>query len=354
MTKLKFAPSEAHITLSLDFVENLLQERTTPPIQTWADQTAEKLDTLPCGLIFSIGKLRLPIAESRQIAQQIAQQICAALKRRGAPDDLYVEIDKPQATSVKTGHQARTLLPHHDGGHCTYLTPSQHDVPSWPATKRQFSDETYTTTKAHKLYQGIFMADPGECLSVTTYFDLLQILADAYQHITNSPTCTVTEVAAWLGDNIQVSFENQAKHQSRYLTLGAMLGAKDLVHMGMAVHYAEAKFTNEELARFPELQQFQDNDTEWQSPTERYLDTMFVATLGITWAEFQHKYQLCAPTQFYDLVLGHNLSLWHGGLLGGPGRLIEPICFVLDKPAGEAYETWLAQAWRSRNIYYEG
>ncbi|WBB80471.1 hypothetical protein O7606_03550 [Micromonospora sp. WMMD882] len=36
----------------------------------------------------------------------------------------------------------------------------------------------------------------------------------------------------------------------------------------------------------------------------------------------------------------------HGGLHGGPGRLLEPLCMVVDEPAGAAYERWLAASWR--------
>jgi hypothetical protein len=216
---------------------------------------------------------------------------------------------------------------------------------------RQFSDRNYTTTKAHKLYQGIFIANPGDYLSITTYFDLLQILSDTYRCQTGTSTNLAADIAAWLGDNIRASFESRTRHQNSYLTLGAMLGVRELLHMGTSVHYAEIEFTDEELSRFPKLRQFQDgNNGQNKSPTERYLDNLFTVTLGLTWPEFQGKYQICVSSQTYDLVLGHNLTLWHGGLLGGPGRLIEPICFVLDKPIGTEYESWLAQAWRIREF----
>ncbi len=132
MTKLKFAPPDARIDLATDLVDDLLHNQAAPRLQSWADEIAQKMDELPCGLAFSIGRLRLPMDESCQIAHQIAHQVCQGLKRREAPGELYVEIDTPQTTSVKPGHQARTLLPHHDGGHCTYLTPSRLDVPEAP------------------------------------------------------------------------------------------------------------------------------------------------------------------------------------------------------------------------------
>jgi hypothetical protein len=50
-------------------------------------------------------------------------------------------------------------------------------------------------------------------------------------------------------------------------------------------------------------------------------------------------------------LLGHNLTMVHGGLMGGPGRLIEPICFVIDQPWGDQYETWLAQAWQNQMVH---
>jgi hypothetical protein len=38
-------------------------------------------------------------------------------------------------------------------------------------------------------------------------------------------------------------------------------------------------------------------------------------------------------TRTHDFVLGHNLMLLHGGLGGGPSRLLLPTSIVVDEPA---------------------
>ena len=55
------------------------------------------------------------------------------------------------------------------------------------------------------------------------------------------------------GANIRASLQLQLQHKSKYLSLTAALGARALVQHGLAVHYAEADFTPEEVELFPEL-----------------------------------------------------------------------------------------------------
>jgi hypothetical protein len=64
------------------------------------------------------------------------------------------------------------------------------------------------------------------------------------------------------------------------------------------------------------------------------------------WPEFRRRYEIMVPSERYDLVIGHNLTMLHGGLAGGPDRLLEPLCLVVDEPSGADYERWLAASWR--------
>lgn len=346
--KLCFASDDAYIDIPSDLVPVFLENGQSPELMEWADNAAERLNTLSSGIVFRIGKLRLTIEASRSLAHAIAAVICKSLQRSGAPVNMTVEIDRLQKTPVVTNYQVRTLLPHHDGGHCSYLSPSLKDDTSWTASLRRFSSEGYTTTQAHKLYQGIFITDPGEGLSITTYYDMLRMMSRAYSYATGTSDQPVERVATWLGNSIKASLALQSQHKSRYLTLGAALGGQKLVYHGIAVLYAEARFTDEQIERFPELEEYNRDGQSQVPPVERFMSQITLDTMGLTWDEFREEYEICLPSERFDFVLGHNLTLLHGGLMGGKRRLLEPICMVVDSPVGEEYENWLAQAWRSR------
>lgn len=79
----------------------------------------------------------------------------------------------------------------------------------------------YTTTPAHKMYQAIFIVDPGEGLSVTTYYDWLAIIADA--KATRDPE-EGRMLSAWYGDNITRIAAEHHRFGFGYPTLAAMLG----------------------------------------------------------------------------------------------------------------------------------
>jgi hypothetical protein len=344
---LRFLDSTRHILLSPDLAEMLLVVPDSVILQGWSHQVAELLDTGAAVVNFRLSRLRWSVERSRQLAHAIARRIRVALQQRSAPETMYVEIDLVQQTAITAGRQVRTLLPHHDGGHCTYLTPSCKDVPDWNPAWRRFSHQHFTTTQAHKLYQGIFMLDPGEGLSITTYYDLLHILRDAWTYQRQSFP-TIPELATWLGAHISTSLQRQDHYQSRYLSIGTMLGSQQLIHHVLAVHHAESDFTSQEYMQFPELQRFQNAATPTHSPIECYLDEVFMTTLGIDWEAFRLRYETAVPSEQCDFILGHNLTLLHGGLMGGVGRSFEPICLVIDNPIGNDYEHWLATAWRRK------
>jgi hypothetical protein len=344
---LRFVSPQAYIEIPADIQSILLNDPRSATALAWATNAAQLLNTQPGGIVFRIGKLRLAEGPSRQLAHAIAHAVCGSLQQLGAPKALAVEIDRPQETRVIAQFAHRSLLPHHDGGHCSYLTPSLFDDESWHPTLRHFSTEGFTTTQAHKLYQGIFIADPGEALSVTTFYDWIAVIRRAYARATGQPPQGVGQLAAWLGKNIRSSLELQPQHKSRYLSLTAALGSRSLIQHGLAVHYAESDFTPEEIARFPQLEEVRlQAAQEGLTPTICLLSRGLSETLGLDWDAFRAEFEICVPSERYDLLLGPNLTSVHGGLMGGPSRRIEPICFVIEQPIGEEYERWLAQVWR--------
>jgi hypothetical protein len=67
---------------------------------------------------------------------------------------------------------------------------------------------------------------------------------------------------------------------------------------------------------------------------------------GLTWDAFRERWEVMVPGEHCDLLFGHNLTMLHGGLAGGARRVLDPLCLVVDRPTGPAYEQWLATSWR--------
>lgn len=351
---LRFVTRDARIDVPGTIVDELLLGEQSPEVTAWISEVARRLNSLASGIVICIGKLRLSLEKSRLLAHSIGHALCDELIKSGAPDNMSVEIANLLQPSLIKHYKVRTLLPHHDGGHCTYLSPSMLDNPDWKPQWRSFSNEGYTTTAAHKLYQGIFIVEPGEGLSITTYYDWLAVLHHAYEYNTGNIPDSLDQVMSWLGLNILRALELQPQHRCGYLTLGGALGGTRLSYLGTPIHRAEADFSSEEIKMFPELEQYNVSvDKSRYSPTERFLSQVLTDTMGVSWPEFRNIYEVCLPSERFDLVLAHNLTLLHGGLMGGPGRQLEPICMTLDSPIGIQYEQWLAQSWR-RGVSFLG
>ncbi|WP_181727377.1 hypothetical protein [Streptomyces sp. PT12] len=299
--------------------------------------------------VFRIGRLRLGVEESRGLAKALAERLRAALIARGAPAAMRLEVDRPQATHVPEGFATRTLLPHHDGQHCSYLTPSTHDVPEWAPAWREFGGSGWTTTPAHKMYQGIFLPDVGEGLSVTTYYDWLGIIDDVRERRGIGPGGDRPAAAArWLGANLRASLARQPEHGCAYPSFGAMLGLDEPFWHGLSFHHAEAELTKEERVRYPAAVPLARRCAcgECEGEAARLFCHQVLTATGLTWRRFRSRWEVLAPGERCDLLFGHNLTTLHGGLAGGPGRIIEPLCLVVDSPSGPAYERWLAASWR--------
>jgi hypothetical protein len=309
-----------------------------------AAQAADLLETRGV-VVFRVGRLRLDEAASRRMVHELAEAMREALLKHELPPEAVVEIDRPQDTPVPGGGTTRTMLPHHDGMHSSYLTPSLLDVADWQPEWRTFSDTGYTTTHSHKLYQGLFITNPGEGLSATPYYDWLQVLADVHAAQGGEPGAAV--IAAWLGANLRHTCTRRAEHGALYPTIAGMLGLREPAFEATPVLRAEADLSEQARRAHPILESMARRCPcgECAGEEGRLLCHVLTLAAGGSWPEFRRRYEVLAVTERYDFVMANNLTFMHGGLAGGRDRTLEPICLVAE-PWGDAYERWLARSWR--------
>ena len=341
------APPDSRVELSDEHRRVLLGGAATVELDTLISDVARVVDHAPYGVVFRIGRLRRSMDESREIAIRIAERLGDALIRHGAPSGLRVELDRAQDSFVVDGCASRTLLPHHDSAHCSYLSPSLYLDPEWDPDMRRFSGSGITTTHTIKLYQGFFVNDPGELVSLTSFYDKVRLVRDAHARATGTSRPQLSDTARWMGVNIRDTWTVREEEKVRYLALAAALGARDPIFRYVPVHWAEADFSREQRERFPGLERFRRPTHGLAGPSERLIDAAFRETLGLSWAEVREQHELCVASEAFDLVVGHNLTNLHGGLRGGPSRCLEPICLVVGEAEGDEYEGWLSAAWRA-------
>ncbi|MCA0149694.1 hypothetical protein LCD52_12915 [Rossellomorea vietnamensis] len=345
----KFVQDKYKIEIPEPLAAELFSNKESEKVHDWIKTVTLKIIQGKSGVVFSIGKLRYSLVKSRNLAHRIAELIHEEMLNLGLPKSLELEIDKSQDTILQKGYSIRTLLLHHDGGHCSYLSPSKNDIKDWDLKYRTFSDEGFTTTHKHKLYQGIFVVEPGDGLSVTTYYDWVEIVKDSYQYQTGDLSGDINKISRWLGENIKNSYNNIPYHRAQYLSIPAALGCQELAYQGASIERAEKNFTEDDFNTFPQLLEIAKDCkcNNCKSDMLRFLCNAFHKTLGLNWTEFREKYEISVPTERYDFVIGDNISMLHGGLLGGGKRVIEPICFVTDNHLiDQDYEDWLASIWR--------
>lgn len=319
--------------------QDLLHPDASP---LWADELAARLDREANGIVFRIGDITDSPTEAKDWALRVMQLMLAALHRRGAPQAMRIEVDEPQTTRVIPGHPHRTLLPHHDSAHSSYLTPSRNDDPTWSPRMRTFANNGITTSETHKMYHGILVHDAGEAASITTFYDKVALLRLAHTRVSRDTRPLVEDVARWAGTHIRRQWP--VRGDFKYLTLAAAFGSDIEAARQVPIHWAEADFSEAELSRFPELRVF--SNADYESPALGLLDTWMTETFEMSWAEIRRRYERRLISRRYDFILGHNLTNLHGGWRGGSHRILQPICLVVDVPSGPEYESWLARCWR--------
>ena len=303
-------------------------------------------------VVFRIGRLRLSHDDSRNIAEQIMRALASTMIRNGAPDQLYVEVDRPQTTIMPSDAPTRNMLMHHDGQHSSYLTPSRDLVEDWQETERIFSSEGFTTTHTHKLYQGIFISDPGQGLSVTPHVDLVRVVTDSaarHGHF------GVQNVAQWYATNLRSAFLERPIHGSNYPTLAGMLGVGTTSLRGTPLIRAEADISSEHRTRFADLEPLIakcpcDNCV---GETLRLFCHVVHDGLGLSASEFKAEYETCLVSEQFDLLVTNNIGSMHAGMEGGSSRVLHPFYLTVPRPGGEPYERWLHRTWSTSPITAE-
>jgi len=283
-------------------------------------------------------------------AESLLQVITRCLiQRNGLPPEAYVELDaESYGTPVAPFREKRFLLPHHDGGHCSFLTPSRLDYPAFDASERVFSRSVYWKRPSHKLYQGFLITNPGTTCGSTYYYNTLTLLWDAFIHRYGRSPAGFPELAHFNVENLRRSRNNQTIHGSRYLTLGALLGSTRFEHHVMpSGPRAESELWPVQYARLPLLCEMTEECpcSLCAGPGGRLLCHACKQTLGRTWPEVHADYSTRVVGELHDILIGNNLTQLHAAD-SNTSRTILPMCIVTDKADGSAYEQWLATQWR--------
>lgn len=298
-------------------------------------------------LRFCLGELEL----GREETQQAARGLVAGLFERldavaDLPPQARISWDPGNAKDVPEGHLFRTHLPHHDGGRSTFLVPSASDtgVPSAQVIKG-----VSRGALPLRLYSGFLLLHPGRALSLTTFFPLLPLTCMAYVRQVAGADPTRSKVARWLLETLdRYSKSHGVDGSPPYPNLPAMLGATARMHTDVVHNYVEAPFREDVLAHVPELAASvtKCGCGTCRSGPERLLCIGLEETIGLTWPETRGRFEICVPSERLDLVMWNNVFVRHGGLMGGPARLFEPVHIVLDALPGLEYDTWLDNGWR--------
>lgn len=294
--------------------------------------------------VFRIGRMRLGHNDSRDIAEQIMHALASRMIQNGGPDQLYVEIDRPQTTIMPNDAPTRNMLMHHDGQHSSFLTPSKILVEDWDEDERVFSSEGFTTTHTHKLYQGIFISDPGQGLSVTPHIDMVRVVRDA---AARKGHVELETAAQWYAENLRVAVQERSVHGSNYPTLAGMLGVGTTSLRGTPLIRAEADIPSEHRERFPDLEVLISECPcgNCGGETLRLFCHVVHQGLGLSASEFKAEYETCLSSEQFDLLITNNIGSMHAGMEGGSSRVLHPFYLTVDRPGGESYERWLHQTW---------
>lgn len=296
-----------------------------------------------------------PATSHKAIAIQRAETAIRKIRRlllehHGLPDDSDVEIDdESRGVPVAPFHRRRFLLPHQDGGHCSFLTPSRLDCPQLLSDDRVFSSSVYWRRPSHKMYQGFVVTRSGEPAGETYYYNAVGLLYHAYVHRHSRAPADITALAHFCLNNIRQSKSRQEIHTSRYLTLGAFLGSSESAHHVLpSGPRAESEFWPAQYLNMSALSQFADSCPcgLCEGPGARVLCSALDRTLGLSWPRVRSQYETTVTADVHDLLLANNLTLFHAAESKAT-RTIVPMSIVVQNPSGEAYERWLSEQWRA-------
>ncbi len=327
----------------------LTEQRFPGLVEAWLRPVLERLSVglpvvLKCGATSSDATL------SQLLAVRLAEAMCRMFVDSSGLRELAVEVEPLLRAKIHSGYSTRDMLPHHDAHHTSYLSPSLCDVGDWNPAWREFSQPASVPTRKVSLYSGFVVLDPGVDESVTTFFDWVEIVRDAYARAypwDAEPAAPV--VARWLGDNIRRSIHLSKDLGIEYLSLGAALGATRRSFHVSAVE-AECAFSEGLYERVPELHELSISCPcgTCDGVPKRLLCWQLRESLGLTYPEFQDRYALKVRSGRHDFLFWNNIRLQHGAVGGAFGRTLLPISLSIDQARGESFEGWLAEQWRTR------
>jgi hypothetical protein len=278
------------------------------------------------------------------------------VERHALPDAAYVEIDdESRGVPVAPFHKRRFLLPHQDGGHCSFLTPSQLHCPDLLPEDRLFSSSVYWRRPSHKMYQGFLVTRTGEPAGETYYYNAVGLLRLAYARRHGRLPVNISQLARFCLENIRQSKALQPIHASRYLVLGALLGSPEPAHHTLpSGPRAESEFWPAQYTNIPGLSELADTCPcgVCDGPGARLICNALDRTLGLSWPRVRFEYEARVTAGVHDLLLANNLTFFHAAESQAT-RTIVPMCIVVQDPSGVAYERWLAEQWQTASVATE-
>lgn len=333
------------VVITRNMARTLVSDRSAP-IERWADEVAPLFDVGP--LYFPLSRLEETDAEALRLATAINVALCRGMARRGL-GDLVPEIDvKRPGRERFEADGFRSQLPHHDGQHLSYLTPSLDDDPGFSLDDRIFSLTPLSiTSDNHKITHGLFVEIPGEGPSITVYYNLVEILFDAYRHLVGEPGPSVTDVARWLGRNTRSAIVRLAPYGGRYLSLGARLGLQSPGYAPFQV-FGRMAYDEAQKQGNPELVERARGCPcgACAGESERLFCWSTTEGLGCSYPELRARYEVGIRNVRHDLILADNLALLHGQPQGHHTRRTTNLYMVLEAARGPQYERYLASRWR--------
>lgn len=315
----------------------------------WLDSLVERVELQPHGVIVPLGSSSH--WDEERLTAMGAAVVTALLRRMRQtstiPGAARLSVEGIEQATVPSGVPWRTYLPHTEGQHCSYLTPSTIENPLWDPRLRSFTlDVSARVCHGQKTHQALLFYETGGGDGATTFYDLVRILTDAYL-IRTGRVGTATEIAGWVGENICFGLSLQPETESRYLSLGTLLGSREPC-FALTKNDSKAVFGVEEHKRFPDLAaRVSSCECGHCDPEmERLLCHSLVDAMGVTWQEFRRRYEVQVQSEPGDLLIARNLTLLHGAYRGRRTRRFRQFFFSIAQPEGVEYEAWLSAKWR--------
>jgi hypothetical protein len=324
------------LPLPADVAAALLDGASAADVEQWVESLADRVDHAG-GAQVGIGELALGRERSEALARAVLDAFLAhQVSRRGLPADARVVVDDLQHTAVSAEAARRTLLPHHDGGRASFLTPSADCVPGWGSAWRAMVEKP----PPHKVFQGFLILDPGPPGARTGYYPWVGMLAAAHAWQTGRRP-ELAELQEWHGANVRAVLRRRGNRGPRYVSLLSALGSRGEAYVRQPLHATHEPLLDD----VAELAAGGDCACGCELPAERLWCKGLSETLGVSWRELRERCEVTLGGDRHDLVLGHNLAAVHAGFDGGAGRTLLPLCVAVDRPGGDAYEHWLAGLW---------